>query len=246
MTALLVPAAAPSRVWIGNAMGTLLHLIRLLPPTAAISRRSAFLVLALAICLCLGCDVQSVLAYAHRLTWTATASGNWPYYFYILYGQSLGSALSAYPVLEALPVAPGMRIRIDLPKKFLASRQPLPYYVSDFFPKWISTGVHVDYYMDEQRLEVHTLTWTDFMENGNYKQDQNAAKWILDGKVCGRGEEAAKKLQALNLNQDSILQLVDPPGWGPQRRLQLGAPWDVIGKQEGKMHFFRIAPRTTQ
>jgi hypothetical protein len=198
------------------------------------------------VCVLSGCRRVAIIpGYDHRLSWQMTGPGIDPRTpAYVLDGRPIGKDPAASSILDALPVTSETRIHIDLPRYLFVSRTPLPYDVSDYFPKWLAMGAHLDYYVDGVHWDVHTLTWSDFMEKGEYKKDPNAASWILDGRKCGGGEEAVRELQKLRLKTDSILQIVAPPGYDPPFELPVSAPEAFIDKQlRGKVHIFQVIPR---
>ncbi len=159
-----------------------------------------------------------------------------------LNGKEIGTVAAAFKVLEELPVEKGEHVKVILPPAE-AGVQPLRpvHYYSNFIQIWLSKGVLADLFFNGKKLNVKTLTWSDFIKNGNFILEMDKVTWSVDGKVIGNGDAMAKQIEEWGRRGDIVVQDVIPLGWLPHSFTVHGAVNEVLERLKAE-HRIRIIP----
>jgi len=159
-----------------------------------------------------------------------------------LNGKEIGTVAAAFKVLEELPVAKGEHVKVILPPTpaGVKSSRPVHYY-SNFIQIWLGKGVLADFFSNGKKLNVKTLTWSDFIKKGNFVVKMDDVSWSVDGKVVGNGEAMAKQIEEWGRHGDIVVQDVIPPGWLPPGVTVHGVVNEVLERLKAERRI-RILP----
>ena len=148
----------------------------------------------------------------HVLTWKSVDGSGYPESQRFFWnGEDIGMFREAIPKLKAMALGPGTVVKVvrrsEPPKwEFL-----LPSYDSGLVNDWILAGVHLEYYVQAKRLDVHTLTWWGYQDDntrgGGTPED---ARYIFDGRYIGKGEKAAEYLREIKIAEGAFVQILAP------------------------------------
>jgi hypothetical protein len=134
-------------------------------------------------------------------------------------GKMLGNERTAVKLLDKIELTKGAIVRVILPPETKLDVKHWHSPVSSsgqFLRKWREAGVVVEFYLRGSMVEVHTLTWTDYLDaSGNFKENLDESSVILDGENIGKAPTAIKKLLSYPWKAGSILQEIVPERWPP-------------------------------
>ena len=159
-----------------------------------------------------------------------------------LNGKEIGTVAAAFKILEELPVEKGERVKVILPptQNGVLPSHPVHYY-SNFIQIWLSKGVLADFFSNGKKLNVKTITWSDFIKNGNFILKMDDVTWSVDGKVVGNGDAMAKRIEQWGRSGDIVVQDVIPLGWLPHSTEVHGAVNEVLERLKAERRI-RILP----
>ena len=174
--------------------------------------------------------------------WDGEDFDKWNAVVVSLNGKEIGTRAAAFKILEELPVEKGERVKVILPptQAGVQSSRPVHYY-SNFIQVWLSKGVLADFFSNGKMLNVKTLTWSDFIKNGNFILEMDKVTWSVDGKVIGNGDAMAKQIEKWGRRGDIVVQDVDPLGWQPHSSPVHGVVNEVLERLKFE-HRIRILP----
>lgn len=162
-----------------------------------------------------------------------------------LNGKEIGTVATAFKVLEELPVEKGEHVKVILPP-VKAGEQPLRsvHFYSNFIQIWLNKGVLADFFSNGKKLDVKTLTWANFIKNGNFIVEMDKATWSVDGKVIGNGEVMAEQIEEWGRHGNIVVQEVWPLGWLPPGVTVHGAVNEVLErlKAEHRIRIWAVIP----
>lgn len=174
--------------------------------------------------------------------WDGEDFDRWNAVVVSLNGKEIGTRAAAFKILEELPVEKGGRVKVILPptQAGVQSSRPVHYY-SNFIQIWLSKGVLADFFSNGKKLNVKTLTWSNFIKNGNFILEMDNVTWSVDGKVIGNGDTMAKQIEEWGRRGDIVVQNVMPLGWLPHTFTVYGAVNEVLERLKAERRI-RILP----
>lgn len=173
--------------------------------------------------------------YTHILSWGPWSGSlekkDLPTVF--LDNKNIGSVLDVNEKLDNLNVAPGDKIKVEIPTAVDLSvygHRPI-YSFSNFLNIWLKKGAHLYFFQGGKEYKMHMLTWSNYLDtNGRWKSDLATARLVLDNKDIGQIDVGLKKLEQMTWEKNALLQLYFPYGNEPQPMLLIPQGLsDVLG-----------------
>jgi hypothetical protein len=168
----------------------------------------------------------------HQLTWTYLdwAVDHTGEHCQVTFdGKVIGNARTALDVLSKINLERNSILQVTLPPETRLPEgwQTPAHSVTTFIRKARIGGVAVEYYLRGSKLEIHTLTWRDYLEaGGGFKANLDDASVVFDGENIGKVPAALRKLDKYPWKAGSILQIICPEPWPPPG---LFAPFSLDG-----------------
>lgn len=118
------------------------------------------------------------------------------------------------------------------------------HFYSSFIQRWLSKGALADFYSTGTKLNVHTISWTDFLKNGNFLVKVDDATWSVDGKAIGKGDAMLRQIEKWGKDGDVIVQYLTPLGWLPPGDTVVSDIDDLLVKLKAgnRIQWFRVQP----
>jgi hypothetical protein len=94
----------------------------------------------------------------------------------------------------------------------------------------MAKGALVDWYEGGKKCRLYTITWEDFLIDGNYVENMDEVAWVVDGKRIGRAKELLAFVKQCAKENDLVIQILEPLDWRPTKFVDPGL---TLGSLDG-------------